>query len=63
MIAELVLVICLSPTECATDRVQMPAQECIERAAQELREIGREVDDPPYLRQSPECVLRTARRE
>lgn len=59
MIAELILTLCLSPKECATVRRQFSGPECIERAASELDEMGRDPDDPPYLEGPPKCMVLT----
>lgn len=59
MIAELVFVLCVSGPACITERVQMPAGECMERAAETLAKHGRDSDEPPYLRKNPRCVLLT----
>lgn len=62
MIFELILILCMSPNECATDRTQMGPQVCIERSVEAWEKYGKDVDEPPYLRENPACVLRYVRR-
>lgn len=58
MLYELVLILCMNPGECVVDRTQMRAEQCIERAVEARMKYGRDMADPPYLRESPACVLR-----
>lgn len=59
MIAELVLVLCLSASECIVGREQMPAEACVAKAARTLERYGRDPGDPPYLREPPACAVLT----
>lgn len=56
MVYELMLILCLSQSECITIRQQMSAGDCVAKLERQVEKYGYDPDHPPYLESEPKCT-------
>ncbi len=56
MVYELMLILCLSQSECITIRQQMSGGDCVAKLKRQVEKYGYNPNHPPYLDGEPTCT-------